>query len=217
MRVRKGGHDVDNLPIRMTWGIPQEYWIQKRQAISEVQYSQIALRGDSQVYRMVAKSRDPLLFPFKIPQTSQNCASKLNMCGNATTHCSWCNILPGFLFFSSSFLLFLGLWMVRMNSHPRSLTRGSAKTPARNYHAGVFFPPPCTLSQTMRSVYREVRQVWRAASAAPNSMRRCGRGELRLRKFSSPPLILSSERKKGGGEKRGISTHFGDLAMLLAV
>lgn len=49
----------------------------------------------------------------------------------------------------------------------------------------------------MRSVYREVRQVWRGSISRAELLRRCGGGELRLRKFSSPPLVLSSERKGG--------------------
>lgn len=53
---------MNNLPILITWGIPQEHWIQTRHATTDVQYSQIALRGDSQVFRMVVKSWDPLFF-----------------------------------------------------------------------------------------------------------------------------------------------------------
>lgn len=43
--------------------------------MSDVQYSKIELRGDSQVFRMIVKSWDPL---FRIPMTIQNCSSDLN-------------------------------------------------------------------------------------------------------------------------------------------
>lgn len=59
----------------MTWGIPQEYWIQKRHRMADVQYSKIELRADNQVFRMIVKSWDPL---FKIPKTLQCCSSNLN-------------------------------------------------------------------------------------------------------------------------------------------
>lgn len=43
------------LPIRMTWGIPQQHWIQKRGKTSAVQYSKSTLRGDNQVFLMIVK------------------------------------------------------------------------------------------------------------------------------------------------------------------
>lgn len=99
-----------NLPILITWGIPQECWIQTRHAINDVQYSQIAVREGSQVFRMVAKSLDPLfclkfqrLLRFAhqnwIRRTIYGCWCLCQMCA----HCTWSNIS----FFSFLFSFFL--------------------------------------------------------------------------------------------------------------
>lgn len=197
--VRACAH-VLHSPILITWGIPLERWIQKRHAINEVQYSQIAVRRGSQVFRMVAKSLDPrflLKFQRRLKFAPQQWIRRTiygfwrlrQMCA----HCTWSNI--SFLsFFLFCFKSESGL--IKMK-HLRSLTSGSVLTPANagcyNYPAGVSESPPtadaiCLLTSTR-------------ATAEPDFPRLCEWGELRLRNFGSPRTILSPERRR---KKKGV-------------
>lgn len=186
-----------NSPILITWGIPQECWIQTRHAINDVQYSQIAVRVGSQVFRMVAKSLDPLFFlkfQRRLRFAHQNWIRRTiyrfwrlrQMCA----HCTWSNISFFFLFFKSE------SGLIKMK-HLQSLTSGSLLTPANaggyNYPAGVSESPPTADAICLLTSAR--------ATAEPDFPRLCEWGELRLRNFGSPGTILSPERQKEQGTK----------------
>lgn len=165
----------------MTWGIPQEYWIQKRHRMADVQYSKIELRADNQVFRMIVKSWDPL---FKIPKTLQCCSSNLNSTESYVGLCvcdKWALIVLGATF--SQFFSLSRLWTACQDYTPELHTAGSV------LHLRMLAATISLHESVSLPLLRLMLFVCWLENNRGGFPYKCGR-ELRLRYFWSPPTML---------------------------